>query len=545
MRKRFARTIGVAVGIWLTIAANGSRPAAQSVIIGGTTHQLTVAPAVQFDPSISGDLVVWTGSETGNDDIYYCFLDACSVVPSVVDSGDQRLHDVSGTIVVYTDQRAAPEVVRAFDAATNNDLGIVSLDHSRNPRIDGALVAYEVGEFDDTDIWVTDLATGTMLPVATSSAVEIRPVVSGTRIAFERRAALDAPADIVVYDLNTGIESLITSNGDYQRPDFDGNTLVYDGVTNAGDLDIFVHNLATGITRQVGGPGDQFNPHVSGDVVSFDTVIAADDRDVMLYHIPSGVIHPVATNRSTPGDSKNDFLNDISGNRIVYASNVGGSFDIWMYEFDIQLPEIEVAPLAHDFGDVTLGTSATTIVTLSNVGNLPLTISDVALQGAGSPAFSIGAAATLIAPGGTLDIPVSFAPTSAGTAHASLTITSDDLDEAVVRVALSGHGVVLPEPPLQQIAELLAFFDNSVANGSLSGNGPGNSAAGRLNALRNMIDAAGDLIQDGSIAKACGQLRAAYLRTDGVPQPPEFVTGTAAAELALRISRVREALGCS
>jgi hypothetical protein len=99
-------------------------------------------------------------------------------------------------------------------------------------------------------------------------------------------------------------------------------------------------------------------------------------------------------------------------------------------------------------------------------------------------------------------------------------------------------------PPEEQIAELLEFFDAAVAAGTVVGSGQGNSAQGRLNALRNMIEAAGDLIRDGQLAEACDQLGVALDRTDGETPPPDFVTGSAAAELRQRIDALRATLGC-
>jgi hypothetical protein len=84
-----------------------------------------------------------------------------------------------------------------------------------------------------------------------------------------------------------------------------------------------------------------------------------------------------------------------------------------------------------------------------------------------------------------------------------------------------------------------------VAAGTLTGSGNGNSANGRRKALRNMIKAAGDLIQQGRTADACRQLADAANRADGAPQPPDFVAGPAAAELKQRIERLRSTLGCS
>ncbi len=44
--------------------------------------------------------------------------------------------------------------------------------------------------------------------------------------------------------------------------------------------------------------------------------------------------------------------------------------------------------------------------------------------------------------------------------------------------------------------KILKSFDTCVAEGTLSGDGPGNSSEGRLGALRNMIEASGDLINN-------------------------------------------------
>jgi hypothetical protein len=49
------------------------------------------------------------------------------------------------------------------------------------------------------------------------------------------------------------------------------------------------------------------------------------------------------------------------------------------------------------------------------------------------------------------------------------------------------------------IDNILDFFDDSVADGFLTGNGPGKSANGRLNALRNMLEMAGKLIKLGDL----------------------------------------------
>ena len=76
------------------------------------------------------------------------------------------------------------------------------------------------------------------------------------------------------------------------------------------------------------------------------------------------------------------------------------------------------------------------------------------------------------------------------------------------------------------------------------GEGPGRSADKRLNALRNMLEAAAELIDAGLYGLACEQLWDAYGKCDGDPRPPDFVSGAARAELAGMIQDVIDSLGC-
>ncbi|PYR49904.1 MAG: hypothetical protein DMF89_10910 [Acidobacteria bacterium] len=104
------------------------------------------------------------------------------------------------------------------------------------------------------------------------------------------------------------------------------------------------------------------------------------------------------------------------------------------------------------------------------------------------------------------------------------------------------HYLVAESAPLE-IQQVISFFDSSVQNGTLIGNGPGNSAQGRLGALRNMLAAAANLIASHDNSDAVTQLQEAYLRTDGNSQPPDFVMGQATDALAGRILELIHLLG--
>lgn len=197
-------------------------------------------------------------------------------------------------------------------------------------------------------------------------------------------------------------------------------------------------------------------------------------------------------------------------------------------------PEIVVYPatLSHDFGDVAIGEFETYVVQIMNIGNADLVVSSVTLDPLGSADFTITSVPETpftVAPSETfvVDIETTFTPTTEGYVSTTLLIESNDADEPLVGVELSGAGVVVEIPPAQQIQNILDFFNQSVSDGTLVGYGPGNSPEKRLNALRNMINAAGDLINDECYAQAIEQLESIDKKTDGEQRPPDFVVGEA------------------
>ena len=109
-------------------------------------------------------------------------------------------------------------------------------------------------------------------------------------------------------------------------------------------------------------------------------------------------------------------------------------------------------------------------------------------------------------------------------------------------VSDTGRWVISPEEQAQAIQD---FVDSSVEQGTLVGNGPNNNASkGKLKAFQNMLKSAYDLIESGDIQGACNQLMAAYKKTDGQPNPPDFVKGDAAVQLASMIQNLMDSLEC-
>ncbi len=107
------------------------------------------------------------------------------------------------------------------------------------------------------------------------------------------------------------------------------------------------------------------------------------------------------------------------------------------------LPDISVSPAEYNFGDVKIKTQAGPVTfTITNNGIGDLKITKMEITGTDAKMFKIkGGGKKTIKPGASLDFSVTFKPTTTGEKAATLRITSNDPDEPVVEIPLSGKGV--------------------------------------------------------------------------------------------------------
>ena len=105
-------------------------------------------------------------------------------------------------------------------------------------------------------------------------------------------------------------------------------------------------------------------------------------------------------------------------------------------------PEIDVSPTSLSFGSVNVGATPTLDVTIENLGNADLNVTDSVIT-SGGPEFTVtvGGGAVAIPPGQTHDVTVQFAPTLEQPYTGNLQILSDDPDEGSVDIPLDGTGV--------------------------------------------------------------------------------------------------------
>lgn len=221
---------------------------------------------------------------------------------------------------------------------------------------------------------------------------------------------------------------------------------------------------------------------------------------------------------------------------------------------------------SYDFGDVALGESKTATFLLESIGSSEvavylLQLTDTPTTSPGPPYFppnpcsgsfcfnmdTFPSLPNILAPGKYLMLDVIFTPLSLGEQNAYLYIRSNDTyppPGVIIFISFVGTGVNAPSPE-EQIENIQEFFDDAVTSGELVGVGARETAAaGKLNALENMLEQAEYFIDSGFILKACDQLNSIYRKTDGAPLPRDFVSGSAAAELAAKVLELMESLGC-
>lgn len=134
--------------------------------------------------------------------------------------------------------------------------------------------------------------------------------------------------------------------------------------------------------------------------------------------------------------------------------------------------DLVVFPDVHDFGNTLVGQSTTTIITVTNLGDTPAEF-DAVLFGDTTNYRIDSDIPSIINPGDTIDIQITFNPTDEGYYSSTLPVAGTG------GTSFGGVGVWSEPTPSEAIADILNFFDSAVADGTLVGDGPGNSADGR------------------------------------------------------------------
>ncbi|MBI2877784.1 MAG: choice-of-anchor D domain-containing protein [Candidatus Tectomicrobia bacterium] len=141
----------------------------------------------------------------------------------------------------------------------------------------------------------------------------------------------------------------------------------------------------------------------------------------------------------TPGQAMDLFIDQ---GRIYLADGDGGLF---LLRHTIN-PEIRVNPMALDFKEILVGKSAELSLEISNVGARDLIVFFLLDQVGSDFALVDPPTLPLTLPSGSKsELKLQFSPTTEGAKGGSLTLTSNDPDQPILQVALSGNALDLPD----------------------------------------------------------------------------------------------------
>jgi len=322
-------------------------------------------PKGQWMPDISGNFVVWCDNRNFNWDIYGYNILTKTEFPICTDSADQGYvgqtnHaiklSISGNIVVWTDTRNGNQDIYGFDLSTGTEFSICTdVSNQINPSVCGDIVVWQDSRNGNGDIYGYDLSTGIEFPICLNGSGQAYPCISGDIVVWED--SRNADTDIYGYDLSTNTEFVICSATGLQRSGrINGNIVVWeDNRDGVGGLDVYGYDLSSQTEFPISTYYDDRNPDIAGGLVVYSTYqsgynynvygayILTHDECTDAIEIKTDVPFCGSTNSSTGIDETScgvEDTNDVwhsytpESNGEVTISLYGSSFDTTLAIFD-------------------------------------------------------------------------------------------------------------------------------------------------------------------------------------------------------------------
>ena len=205
----------------------------------------------------------------------------------------------------------------------------------------------------------------------------------------------------------------------------------------------------------------------------------------------------------------------------------------------------------YDYGDVEVGSSGVMIFQIENDSSAlsDLTVVAVYIEDT-ADSFTVTDAPALpssVAPGESVWVETTFEPGGEGFFKGVIKILSDASNippGGDISFNLRGTGIAFGPPPEELMQDVLYFYAGCTADEVIHGLGSGGAPAAHVRIFGDMLEFADDLIAVIDYGEACAQLDYAVVKSDGLPQHPDFIAGPAVPTLNTLILDVMDALGC-
>ena len=380
---------------------------------GTLTQLLTNNDYHDRNPQISGNKVVWQSDELGsnNTQIMLYDPDAMPQLQTLANPGYiNEYPQISGENVVWQTMDLDMFFLRIFYYDGSNIHQLTDNFSDYGPQISGSNVAWQGYGTSSTEIFYCEAPLGSIKQLTDDTVEDELPQISGSTVVWRSRIDGTSDYDVYMCDASEAVPTPVKLIGglDNDYPQVSGSNVAWQGF-DGSDNEIFFYDGATGETTQLTNNAvDDSFPQISGNSVVWQGLVYDEVYETYFYQI-------FLAEKLTPAD-------------------------------------IEVSPLTYDFGQILVGQSATTIITITNVGNDDLTIDSIDLLQKGPASYSIES----LLPGTPfvltsdefIEVEIEFLPLKAKSASAVLEIVSDDPDEDIVEVSLSGTGYSLDIPDI-------------------------------------------------------------------------------------------------
>jgi len=304
----------------------------------------SVPNADQQLPDLSGTRLVWQDNRDGNWDIFT--LDLAGGSAANLTSGqmaDQMHPSTDGRYVVWQDRRNGNWDIFLHDLTNGMEIPFATeINDQENPVVAAPWVVWQEnrnGQYDVVARNIDTLETVELSAADPGLHDQIRPAISGATVAFEDyRFGL---AEIFTYDMNARTERRITNNIDNQtRPTIDGNTVVWVDERD-GNRELYMFDLVSGVEKRLTyTKTDESDPSVRGGRIAYvDFVAGPADPGIALYEI--------ATRRSLliTADPHHQEEPVGDGDRVAWQDDRSGRWQILTAEVALQ-----ALPIARDLG---------------------------------------------------------------------------------------------------------------------------------------------------------------------------------------------------
>jgi beta propeller repeat protein len=211
----------------------------------------------------------------------------------------------------------------------------------------GDLVVYELWTGLSEDVFMRDLATGQVTPIAVHPASQIFPRIYGDTIVWyddrNHQAVPGAPYwDIYAYDLSSGTEMRITDEAVSQAdPAIHGTNIVWADLRAPGNgNDIWRYDLVDGTEHPViQGVAHQYYPDIFGERIVYQTSdTPSGNTDIYLHDLADGSTRRITDETANAAHTAWQYRPRLWGDQIVWEDSrhhgggSGGPFDVYAHD---------------------------------------------------------------------------------------------------------------------------------------------------------------------------------------------------------------------